>query len=96
MAGNLEDKSVTFSIKAIVAVIGTIVTCTAAMSVQMYAMNRNFEELRANQYTLDRASEVALRQAIAWPGYPVVDPRDPQKTIIVKAAERSDSNSPQR
>ena len=41
------------------------------------------EEVRANSYTLARASEVALRQAIASPGMSVIDPRDPNKTIVV-------------
>jgi hypothetical protein len=50
------------------------------------------EEL-GNSFTLDKASEQALRMAIENPGMRVPDPRDPAKIIEVRP--RSEENEPQ-
>lgn len=45
---------------------------------------QSLEEVKGNSYTLAKASEVALREAIANPGQVKIDPRDPSKIIVVK------------
>lgn len=56
-------------------------------------IKRDISEMRSNSYTLDRASEVALRQAIENPGLRIPNPRDPTQVIVVTAGRVSTTPS---
>jgi hypothetical protein len=102
----LEESKMRFRsvVSVIVAIVGTAVSATWILATQLASIHKSIDdtasttralaasidEVRVNSYTLSRASEVALRQAIAEPGRPVVDPRDPSKTIVVKEGTHSD------
>ena len=103
----IEESNMRFrSVVAVIgAIVGTAVPATWILATQLNAIHRaiddqatttkalaaSIDEVRVNSYTLSRASEVALRQAIAEPGRPVVDPREPSKTIVVKEGSHSDT-----
>jgi len=57
---------------------------------EMDAMQKSINQIESDalkdRYTLTAASEKALRTAIENPGHRVVDPRDPNKIIVVKAS----------
>ena len=57
---------------------------------EMDAMQNSINQIESDalkdRYTLTAASEKALRTAIENPGHRVVDPRDPNKIIVVKAS----------
>lgn len=48
------------------------------------------DALEREQMTVDRAAELALRQAIENPGHRVPDPRNPGKVVVVRNGERDD------
>jgi hypothetical protein len=50
---------------------------------QTTSLASSIEEMKKTTYTLDRASEQALRTAIANPGMRIADPRDPTRLIAV-------------
>lgn len=62
----------------------------ASLKSEMQAMSKALED----SYTLSRASEVALREAIANPGFNKVDPRDPQRVFSVGRGGNGIINSP--
>lgn len=48
------------------------------------------DALEREQMTVDRAAELALRQAIENPGHRVPDPRNPGKVVVVRNGERDE------
>ena len=78
----------------IIAGIGAVVTAAWVGRGVYDEMNKRIDALAAratgledSSYSLSAASEQALRMAIENPGMRVPDPRDPNKIIVVKAAE---------
>lgn len=74
---------------------GGLATYTAGMerlSQKFDTLAVQLVELKEATYTLSRASEVALRQAIENPGSRVVDPRDPNRIITVRSVDHSGDN----
>jgi uncharacterized protein YlxW (UPF0749 family) len=58
----------------------------AAQAQQAKELAQSIEEVKNHSYTLERASEQALRTAIENPSLRVPDPRDPNRIIIVRSA----------
>ena len=75
-----------------VSMVAAVVVLTGASwrgATILEGIRRDLQNLTAEAYTMDRASEVALRMAIENPGMRVINPRDPSQVIVVTASKIS-------
>lgn len=72
------------SVSMAAAIIGTLVRCTWKLAGRISALEGSI----AGAYTLNAASEAALRTAIENPGFRVPDPREPVRIIEVRSVVR--------
>jgi len=97
MPPTIEQSKMT--IKSVIAICSTIVTvggliagaswrissAVTDINNQIRGLASAIEDVRTHSYTLDHASEQALRTAIENPSLRVPDPRDPTRLIVVRS-----------
>jgi hypothetical protein len=83
----LEDTRV--RIVSVIAILGAIAAGSWRAATVLGDIRRDLQALTANAYTMDRASEVALRTALENPGQRVPNPRDPSQIIVVTSGRVS-------
>ena len=75
--------SITSSTKISLALVFTLLICTASVVASVMSMKDQIAAMRDEQWTISMEAEAALREAIANPGHQVPDPRSPGKVIVV-------------
>jgi hypothetical protein len=97
----LEDSKLRF--RSVVAIVAAIVSMggiggtgiwkaafiLADLRRDVQDLRRQSEADRAGSFSMDRASEVALRMAIENPGTRIPNPRDPSQVIVVTSGRVS-------
>jgi ribosome biogenesis SPOUT family RNA methylase Rps3 len=77
-----ENMKFTITIGMAVVMIGGVIRLTLLVS----EVNQRINEIAQSndaKLTIERAAEVALREAIENPGHRVPDPRDPSEVLVV-------------
>lgn len=87
------EKKVTTTLRAVIALIGVVITCSWWLSNKVGAIDKSLTEmsnrivlLEDGRFSKAEAAEQAYRMAIENPGLRVPDPRNPAQIIIVQAA----------
>lgn len=88
-----DDATFTITMGVAACVVVFAVVATWRVTSKLSSIDNNILSMRQeldNSFTLDKASEQALRMAIENPGMRVPDPRDPTKIIEVKPRTETD------
>lgn len=87
-----ELTKVSFSLRAAISIIISVVIATWTLSVELTKINNTLNgivervtQIESNRYRISDASEQALRMAIENPNLRVPDPRDSSKIISVSS-----------
>lgn len=73
----------TLGIRSVTVIIGGTIACTVSILTYLTKLDHKLTELVADRFGMARAAEVALREAIENPGFRKVDPRNPERVIVV-------------
>jgi archaeosine-15-forming tRNA-guanine transglycosylase len=91
-----ENATFTITMGVAACVVVFSVMATWRITGKLSSIDNNILSMRQeldNSFTLDKASEQALRMAIENPGMRVPDPRDPTKIIEVKSRDDESKSS---